>query len=172
MPSAKQAQNDDNAVELHEVVVERGHPLIPDAQYLARFNGHDACEITSFKDRAGNFPVKVFLRFTILDGEYAGLTLFRAYRAKRLFRKAGKIGVPIKNGRFALAPRSQLLKDVCRALDIRSRPDRLSLRPMKECLWKITTRTVTTGMENKRQTPLPEALRYSVVAGFTRETGR
>jgi hypothetical protein len=48
-----------------------------------------------------------------------------------------------------------------RVLNVRHRPDRISLLGLKHSVLQVRTRTVTS---DYRQEPLPENLRYSVVS--------
>lgn len=121
-------------------------PLIPDAVYVVRFLGWE----TIFMFRTS----KILLRFEVAEGDHAGVRLIRAYRVQRL------IGRPGKGGRFKLGRGSDLLRDVVRLIDLRVRPDRVSLAFLKGRLWQVKTRTVVT---DYRQRPIPEALRYSIV---------
>lgn len=121
-------------------------PRVPDAEYVARFIEHE----TLFLFRGG----KVVLRFEIAEGEFAGVRLLRPYRAKRL------LGRPSKSGRFVLGRSSELLRDMVRLSEAKTRPDRASLAFMRGRLWRIRTRTVDTDYQ---QRTIPEPLRYSVV---------
>jgi hypothetical protein len=142
------ARQSANVVDMADGVVEgKAWPLVPDAEYLATYIGHRCVEIPQFKGQA-----KLFIDLRLHDaGEHSGKVLFRAYRVRRR----------IDGRRFVVAPRSALLKMVCRVLDHRARPDRITLRPLKGCLLRIRTRTVTKDSEPRE---LPAALRYSVVA--------
>ena len=122
-------------------------PLIPDGEYLVRYDGHD----TALAFKTG----KVFLRFAIIDmGPYLETKLFRPYRVRAL------VGRPGRGGKFTLARGSDLFKDLARLLDVTRRPDRISLHDLKGKVWRVRTRTVT---HDYRQRELPEAARYSVI---------
>lgn len=131
-------------------------PRVPDAEYSAVVVRHD----TAFIFRTP----KVILRFRITTlGPQCGVELFKAYRVAKLRSKPGP------GGQISLRPGGDLFMDLVRLLQIRQRPDRMSLRDLKGRLWKISTRTVTTDYE---QRPLPEWLQYSVVDRITEaETG-
>jgi hypothetical protein len=150
-----------NLVELHEGIVEHDWPLIPDAVYEAVLTHYEGCVMHSWKNAA-----KVYLHFKIVTpGEHFGTRVYRAYNVRRLRGKVGKVGTPQKNCGFAVGRRSELLRMLVRVLDLRIRPDRVSLLKLKGSVLRIRTRTVTKGAaEDGRQIELPAALRYSVVA--------
>lgn len=146
--SAQPARRAANVVDLHDGIVDgKAWPLVPDGEYQATYVGHRCVEVVQFKRQA-----KVFIDLRLFDaGEHSGQVLFRAYRVvRRIDRK-----------RFVVAPRSELLKMICRVLNHRARPDRISLRELKGCLLRIKTRTVKKDGNNH---DLPPAMRYSVVA--------
>lgn len=147
------------AGELDEVVVEHGKiwPLVAEGMYQAVFTGHETAWL--FKS------CKVFLHFKIVTpGEHFEKKLFRAYRVRTL------IGAPGPGGRFKLKPRSDLFLMLCRVLDLKARPDRISLRDLKHCVLGISTRTVKADFKQKE---LPDFLRYSVVDEVLgKETGQ
>ena len=146
--SAHHTRRAENVVELADGIVEgKAWPLVPDAEYLATYQGHDCVELAQFRKAP-----KVFVRFKLYGaGEHTGKVLFRAYRVRR--RIDGK--------RFVVGPKSHLLKMVCRVVNHRTRPDRVSLRELKHHLLRIRTRTVT---KDADQRDLPAVLRYAVVA--------
>src|SRR5688572_20184865 len=122
-------------------------PLVPDAEYRAVAIRHETAMV--FR------TPKAFLRFRIIDfGPHFETVLFRAYRVHKLRSKPGP------GGQISLRPRNELFTDLVRLLDIRQRPDRISLRDLEGRIWLIKTRTVTIDYQ---QRPLPEFLRYSVV---------
>lgn len=122
-------------------------PLLPDGEYLATFTGHETKRV--FRE------ARVFCHFTICDpGPYHGAKLFRAFRARSLIGKEGR------GGRFAVGTRSDLFLMLCRILDLKVRPDRITLRPLHGLLLKVQTRTVT---KDYRQQELPQILHYSVI---------
>ena len=122
-------------------------PRVPDGHYIAVMLRHETAYI--FR------TAKVFLRFRIIDtGPHFDVQLFKAYRVWKLRSKPGA------NGQISLRPNNELFLDIVRLLQIRQRPDRVSLHDLKNRAWKISTRTVTTDYQ---QRPLPEWLQYSVV---------
>lgn len=120
---------------------------VPDGEYVVRCVEFE----TLFLFNSG----KVVLRFEIVDGDLAGTRIIKPYRVKKLLSR------PKKGGRFTLGRSSELLRDVVRLSGTKIRPDRLSLDFLRRQLWRVRTRTVTT---DYKQRPIPEALRYSVVA--------
>lgn len=131
-------------------------PRVRDGEYIARFVEHE----TLFLFSSG----KVVLRFELAECEFAGVRLLRPYRVKRL------LGRPGKGGRFMLGRSSELLRDIVRLSEARTRPDRASLAFMRGRLWRVRTRTVE---NDYRQRPIPEPLRYSVIGEIIgAETGR
>ncbi|MFA7666367.1 MAG: hypothetical protein WCY32_09635 [Burkholderiaceae bacterium] len=120
---------------------------VPDGAYVARYVEHE----TLFLFNSG----KVVLRFEIADGDLAGTRLIKPYRVKKLLSR------PKKGGRFTLGRSSELLRDMVRLSGMKTRPDRISLEMLRRQLWRVRTRTVTT---DYKQRPIPEPLRYSVVA--------
>lgn len=134
-------------VVLDDGIIDRSaYPLLPEGDYLATFTGHDT-KIT-FK------TPKVFCHFRIADGPHRGAKLFATYPVKEL------IGKPGKGGRFKLKARCKLLSTLCRLYEYKTRPDRISLRSMRHCLFSVKVRTVKTDYTQK---PIPECLRYSIV---------
>ena len=127
--------------------------LVPDGKYQAVFVRHE----TAFVFRAA----KVFLWFRIVNpGDYFSVELYRPYRVKKL------LGKPGRGGKFKLAPGSELFTMLCRVLDIKARPDRISLLGLKHCILEIKTRTVTT---DYLQRDVPDWLHYSVIADVCRK---
>jgi len=120
---------------------------VPDGVYVARYIESE----TLFLFNSG----KVVLRFEIVQGDLAGTRLVKPYRVKKLLSR------PRKGGRFSLGRSSELLRDLVRLSDMKIRPDRISLEVLRRQLWRVRTRTVTT---DYKQRPIPEALRYSVIA--------
>lgn len=95
------------------------------------------------------------MHFELVEpGEHYGKQLYRPYRAKELIGKAGK------NGRFKLVPRSEWYLMVCRLYEPQIRPDRISLRRLKNVLIRVSVRTVR---KDYKQRPLLACLHYSVV---------
>jgi len=139
-----------------EVDYGRACPTIPNGIYRVVFVHHE----TAYAFRTA----KVFLWFRIIEeGPYFGRMIYAAYRARKLLSKAGK------GGRFKLASGSELFRTICRVLDVKARPDRISVREFQKKVLRVAVRTVKT---DYRQRELPEALRYSVVEDIIeRETG-
>jgi hypothetical protein len=165
--SALREQRDENNVhELHQGEVAYEWPLIPAGSYNAVMVRYQGCIMPSWK----NTP-KVYVHFKIVDpGEHFGKVLYRAYNVRRLRGKAGTVGQPIPNCGFVVGRRSDLLKMLVRVLDVRIRPDRVSLHSLKGCVLQINVRTVLIGTDDKgKQSFLPEALRYSVVDDVVRK---
>lgn len=136
-----------------EIVVEGFRPLLPEGIWLeAKLTGHDTAFIF-------NAP-KVILHFSIVQpGEYFGVTLFRAFRVKRLIGRTGP------NGRFVLGARSDLYTELVKLLDIKVRADRASLRALKQMLFRVKTRTVR---KNHEQKATPEVLCYTTIDEIVR----
>lgn len=136
-----------------EIIVEGFRPLLPEAISLeAKLIGHN----TAIIFRAP----KVLLHFSVVEaGEFFGVTLFRAFRVKRL------TGRPGPNGRFVLGARSDLYTLLAKLLDVKLRADRVSLHALKHMLFRVTTRTVRT---NHDQKATPEVLFYSTIGEIAR----
>ena len=99
------------------------------------------------------------MHFRIIEpGEEFGKLLYRAYRVKALRGKTGK------NGGFKLIRHQDLFKVLVRVLDLKSRPDRISLNQLRGKVLKISIRTVK---KDYRQEDLPEFSWYSVVDDMT-----
>ena len=95
------------------------------------------------------------MHFRIIEpGEHYGKLLYRAYRVKALRGKPGK------NGGFKCTRHQELFKMLVRVLDLKSRPDRISLNQLRGKVLKISIRTVK---QDYRQQDLPEFCWYSVV---------
>lgn len=143
-----QPQRSADVVPIEDGIVEGAQwPLVPDGEYVVRFIRHETA--TVFK------TPKLFIHLELVGPTHQGARLYAAYRVKRL------IGQPGKSGRFVISSRSELLIQLARIYGRQMRMDRVSLRALRHCLLRVRTRTVTT---DYRQRPLPEALRYSVVA--------
>jgi hypothetical protein len=145
MPIQRRAAPDE---EDDEIVVEGHKPLIPDGEYMARYLHHETAVL--FGGRAH----KIFLRFEICDGEHQGVQIVRPYRVRKVVGRTGR------NGKFVLAAGSDLYRTLARLLDVRSRPDRITLRPLKHMLFRITTRTIIKDRDDRE---LTEGARYSMV---------
>jgi hypothetical protein len=139
-----------------QVDASTAHSRVPDAEYVVRYIEHE----TLFLFNSG----KVVLRFEIVESdEHSGSRLLRPYRVKKLLNR------PCKGGRFQLGRSSELLRDIVRLTESTTRPDRASLGFLRGRLWRVRTRTVATDYQ---QRPIPEPLRYSVIAEILRaETG-
>lgn len=122
-------------------------PLVPDRQYNAVFVKHETAMVFN--------TGKVFVWFRLVDvGEQFGVELYRVYRVSRLLSRPGA------GGRFKLKPSGDMFATLCRLLDVRARPDRISLRGLRGRVWRVRSRTVRT---DNRQRVLPEWMRYSVI---------
>ena len=147
--------SEDATDEPDETISVEGHkPLVPEGEYLARYIGHETAVLFS---RAK----KVALRFEICEGPYQRTRLTRYYRAQQL------IGKPGPGGRFQLSAGGDLYRMLARVLDVRTRPDRISVRELRTRLLRIKVRTVTRDRDNR---PLPESCHYSVIDAI--EDGR
>lgn len=136
-------------VPLDDALLEgRDLPLLPEAEYLMAYTHHETAMLF-------NTP-KVFVHFRITEpGPYLIQRLYGAYRASEL------MGRPGKNGRFKLKHRSELYLTMCWLYQARKlRPDRMSLRDLKQAVLRVSVRTVT---KDYKQRPLPDCERYSVV---------
>ena len=139
-------------VKLNDIVVESfGGPLIKPGEYEVQYTHHET-------HVAFGTP-KVFVHFQIVSvGPAHGTRLYRAFRVSEL------IGKPGKNGRFKLKKRNELILELCRLYQSEGlRPDRVSLRPLKNIILKVKVRTV---IKDYRQKPLPEVMQYSVIGEF------
>jgi len=137
------------------IVVEGHKALVPDGIYQARYIGHDTAIMFG---RAS----KVFLKFEVVgESEYPGVRLIRPYRVLRL------VGKPGPDGKFVLSASGDLYRTLAHLLDTRTRPDRISLRPLRHMLFRVRTRTVDHDRNGIR---LPVAARYSVITDV--EDGR
>lgn len=125
--------------------------LIDEGTYEVRYLYHETKVIFN--------TAKVFVNFEIVEpGPYFGKKLFRAFRVSEL------IGRPGKNGRFKLKKRSELLMEILRLFELQGlRPDRISLKPLKNVTIKVKVRTVN---KDYKQRELPGPLKYSVVGDF------
>jgi len=142
-----QAFDDDVAIE-----IEGFKELLPEEWFEARYIGH----ATAF---VFNAP-KIFLHFEITQfGEHHGVRIFRAFRVRRLK------GRPGPDGTFALHAGGELYTTLVHLLGVRSRSDRVTLRPLRTMLLRIRPRTVTT---DYKQRPLPEHRRYSTIDAIER----
>lgn len=128
-------------------------PLLPDAQWFeAKFTGWSTAIIFA--------SPKVFWEFEITQpGYYAGLSLFRAFRVRNI------VGRPSKRGKFVPTAGGDMYQTLCRLLDLKTRADRVSLRPLMHMLFRIRTRTV---YHNHRQEKLAEHARYSTIDAIER----
>jgi len=125
----------------------RACATIPEGEYKAVFTHHETAVV--FK------TAKVFLWFQLIDpGPFLGRKIYKAFRARSLKAK------PSKNGGFLLNARSDLCLMLCRVLDLKIRPDRISTSGLRGKVLGIRVRTVT---HDYKQRPMPNVLRYSVV---------
>ena len=130
-----------------EIAVTGFHPLLPEQFFEGRFVGYSTLFIFG--------TAKVVLAFEVTEpGEYHGARLIRAFRVRKIK------GRPRPDGKFVLHAGGDLYRTLVRLLDIRARPDRITLRPLRHMLFKIKPRTVVV---DSRQRALPEGSRYSVV---------
>lgn len=127
--------------------VDAQHPLIPDDIYTAVCVGCDVKEV--FK------VAKVFLRFRIIEGSYAGTNLFRPYRAKGKKDEAGRF-------RVKLHRKGKLFLMLCRVLGLpkRTKAHHVSHRELVNKLCRVRTRTV---QKDHFQKQLPPDEFYSVI---------
>lgn len=121
-------------------------PLLPAGVYQAYYLRHETAYM--FKSP------KVFVHFKIFDDEYTGIRLYRAYRVKELK------GKPRRGGGFKLRHTHELYRQFTTLTQVRERPDRVSLQRLRNCIIKLSVRTVT---KDARQRDLIPALQYSVV---------
>lgn len=136
-------------------------PVIPDGEYVAKFLRSERAFV--FKTE------KIFLHFEILAaGDANGARLFRAYRLSQPDSKKGKK----VHGRNQLRAdrRGLLLEMMARVFDKNPRRDQLSLRDFRGRLFRVLVRTVKTtrDSESRKQVPLPEWRRYSVIDDILR----
>jgi hypothetical protein len=136
-----------------EISVVGYRELLPEGLWLeAKLTHHE----TSFVFRAP----KVFLHFEVVEpGDHFGKRLMRPFRAKSLVKPFGH------NGRFTLHARSDLLLLIVRLLDVKTRPDRVSLLDLRRMLLKVQCRTVH---RNHDGLTTPESMRYSVIGQIDR----
>lgn len=122
-------------------------PLLTAGEYQVQMLHHETSVIFQ--------TPKVYIHFKILDpGEHHGARVFRAFRVRSL------IGRPGKWGRFRLSRGSDLFRTLCRLYPNDPRPDRVSLRALKNTVLRVNVRTVNT---DRRQRELPPVCRYSVI---------
>ena len=129
------------------MLVEGHKPMIPEGEYLARYLWHDTAVLFAKAH-------KVVLHFEICEGPHTGTRLTRYYRVKQLIGKSGR------NGKFKLAAGGDLYRTLARLQDVRTRPDRISLRPLRTIFLRVGVRTVDRDRDNKS---LSEGARYSVI---------
>ena len=125
-------------------------PLLPDAQYNCKLVKYEAVEMRMFRG-----ALRLFAVFEILDvGEFFGKKLYGAWPVQRASKKEGgktRLSVKAKSGLYMM---------LCRVLNYRVRPDRISLAQLKGHVLIVRTRTV---YKDHRQRPYPEFMRYSVI---------
>ncbi len=130
-----------------DFAVEGHKPLIPPGSYKARFVGHSTAIM--FVTAA-----KIFLEFEICEGPCMGVRLCRYFRAAAL------VGKPGRKGRFRLRAGGDLYRMLARILDVRARPDRISLQALRPMLLDIKVRTVTRDRNGRALAPGTE---YSTI---------
>jgi hypothetical protein len=114
---------------------------IPAGEYAVAYIGHHL----TFMFNTG----KVFIRFRIVAGEYAGRELYRAFNVK------------MKNKRhFTVAQSSALYREFCTLSGRRERRDRIDLCRLRNTVIRANVRVVT---HDQKQRVLPLFLQYSVV---------
>jgi hypothetical protein len=131
--------------------LERGNerPHIPEGEYRAVYVRHEVAEMRKF----GNEP-KLFLWLRIVDpGAHFGVELYRAYRIAKIVGKS----------RFTLRKDSELVHMLATVLQLRRRPDRISLRELAGKVLVVRIGSVRHVTRNRQRVELPEWLRYSVV---------
>jgi hypothetical protein len=140
-----------------DAVVEHDHQraLIQEGEYRAVYVRHEVVTLRRF----GNAS-KVFIWFRIVDpGEAFGVELYRAYRVAKALGKR----------RFTIHRDSELLLMLARVLEMKQRPDRISLSVLKNMVLVIRVGTVT---KTSTGSVRPDWLRYSTIRDILRsETG-
>ena len=102
---------------------------------------------------------KVVLTFRILDmGPYCGKKVRGFYAVKRIK------GKPRCNGRFEAGPRSRLLRDISKLIDLRPPTDYVPERIIEAAIFEIEVRLVDTVSGEK----LTESMQYAVVDRIVR----
>lgn len=133
-------------------VVGDTRPLVPDGIYRAIF-------IRAETARAFGKSSKVYAWFRIVEGPQMGEELYRAFNVREL------VGPPKKGGRFKLSRRSDLYSTMVKLLDLKLRPDRISLTSLTGKIVEIAVRKVTT---DARQRLLATFDQYTVVSDIVR----
>lgn len=125
------------------------YPLVPPGEYSVCYIDHRT--VIAFKQ------AKVYVRFRVADGPYIGVKLFRAYRVKAL------VGKPRRNGRFVVRRTHELYRQFVAVTAVRERADRIALTRLRNCVLRVTVRTVT---QDSQQRDLGPSAQYSVVDRF------
>jgi hypothetical protein len=128
------------------IVIVDDAPLIPPGEYLVTYLRHETAVMFT--------RPKAFVHFRIVDGPYAGVPVYGAFRVKQLR------GRPRKQGQFTLGRSSELFRQYARLTGGRERPDRIALSNLKNCVLRVRVRTVD---HDFRQRTLPESCQYSIV---------
>lgn len=138
-----------SAVALHldgDGLVADDYPLVPPGEYLVCYVDHRT--LSAFKQP------KVYVTFRVVDGRHTGTKLFRAFRVKAL------VGKPRRNGRFVIRRTHELYRQFVCVTDANDRPDRIALTRLRNCVLRVSVRTVT---QDSRQRDLAPDAHYSVV---------
>ena len=142
--------NDEDSSSICGIEIDSGHiwPLLPDAEYEARFIKQEIVSMKMFKG-----AYSLFAHFEILHFDNTPSTKIYGAWPISISSSAGK-------KRISAGGRSSLYIMLCRVYDYRVRPDWVSLQGLRGCVIKVKTRTVK---KNFRQRALPQCLWYSVV---------
>lgn len=124
---------------------------IPPGTYQATYLYHETGYFRS--------TPKVYVHMRIQGGEHDGVKLYRAFRVAKL---AGK---PKRNGGIKLHHSHLLYRQLAMLSGEVTRPDRVSLAALRNCLLSISVRTVSrdAGASNRKPRALPKPLQYSVI---------
>jgi len=128
------------------ITLTKAPPQMPEGDYLASCLWHETAIFAT--------TPKVYIWFQIVDGKFTGTQLYAAYRVTKIKGKSKK------GGAFELRHSSALYRELVMLFGPSKRPDRVSLRKLRNCVLRISVRTVT---KDYRQKKLPEVLQYSVV---------
>ena len=129
---------------------------LPEGEYSLAYTGHQL----AFVFGTG----KLYIRFRVVEGEYVGSRLYRAYRV-----------TPTGKHSFTVPKSSALYRQWCRLSGRAERRDRINPKLLRNTVVRAMVRTVT---RDSRQRSLEPYLQYSVVdeileivVGTLRETG-